>query len=421
MNQDAKLPIDKKWSFLKNNYLNGPYTDQELKSAFIDKKIESQDLILNSEDQKWYSIDEIPFLVTSTTKKTTQLHSPNQIVLDDHDQKNKSFLDDANLKSFSVKENSVEFRMSDEEVRRHNELLKSQPQIVVPPSSEMKTKPSIAFSGINIDPSSAELNSKFDQITNQSLHSKSVNFSQFVLSKKNIIYVSAAILMLALILLLNFKKNNMQSLTENPIIQDDHANQFNLDSEIKKIKEPAPENITSNEKSKLEKPVDKETKDALLVESKPDDLALSLEKKAKYVVYLDRHKKMTEDLKSQVETLNLRFNNNIKQKIKVSKYWDKYYNQWIETSSRVQAEIDLSVAQSQDDSDLALILTKFTSLYSLVKNYAEMLNGQIHQFFSSQKINDENMAQLIAIKEKINSQINEIEIKTKEIEKKISD
>ena len=448
MNQDAKLPIDKKWSYLKNNLLNGPFTDQELLSAYTENKIESQDLILNTVDQKWYSVEELPFLKASpalsvapsvdshqaqadiayqefnhfVNHQSFSLNSENSSTVTSHVAANPSASNShvtTSVQSTS-KENLIESHMSDEEVRRHNELLKSQPQIVVPPSSEMKTKPSIAFSGINID--LAENSS-----LQQSVHSRAEKLSfkdKFESQKKTVIFSAIAILVLVLVIALNLKKENQQAdLDSSNTIDEELASAHS--KPIKKTKDDAAvsaEQVAAVDRDSAQSEAASALKNtAAAAEIKTEDPALVAERKAKYMVYLDRHKKLIDDIKNQVEILNVRFGNNVKQKIRVSKYWDKYYTEWLDVSNRVQAEIDLSVAESKDDADLSLVLTKFTNLYNSVKTYTELLNSNLRQFFSSQKLSEEKSIQMDAFKEKINSQVNEVELKIKELEKKESE
>jgi len=440
MNQDAKLPIDKKWSYLKNNFLNGPFTDQELISAYTDKKIESQDLILNTVDQKWYSIEELPFLKASPALSVAPASNSHQAKADIAYQEFNHFV---NHQSFSLnnensvqtvsqvthsatalnnntvdthatsKESLIESHMSDDEVRRHNELLKSQPQIVVPPSSEMKTKPSIAFSGIHVEAT--------DSVQSQNVRASAESFSlknKIESRKKTVIFSAIAVLVLILLIALNLKKENpqtdledVQTIDDNSAGQSSSLNKNNKDAAapVEQVSaaggDSAPSSATSD-------------KSVAAADIKTEDPMLAAEKKAKYMIYLDRHKKLTEEIKAQVEILNMRFNNNIKQKIRVSKYWDKYYTEWLDVSNRVQAEIDLSVSESKDDADMSLILTKFTNLYNSVKTYTDLLNSNLRQFFSSQKLSEEKSIQLDAFKEKINSQVNEVELKIKDLEKK---
>jgi len=412
MNQDAKLPLNKKWSFLKNNLLNGPYTDQELVKVFKEKKIDQNDLILNAEDHKWYSLEELNDLGFNIQKQATLSHDKEPLIVNE---------------SMVVIEPIKENHMSEDEVRRHNEILKSQPQIVVPPPSEIKTRPSILFKDMNIASEGQSSNFDKDKMTlKQQLESK----------KKYVIFSSIGVLVFVLLFVLRYQKNDITTAAtfEEQVPLDENALDQNQSQRADQQKNIESEHQTQTEKklkANQEQSVGEvnglaaqsdQVQDSINNQKNQNDArSLSVERKAKYVIYIDRHRKLTEEIKIQVDVLHLRFGNNVRQKIKVSKYWDKYYTEWLNLSDRVQAEIDLSVADSKDDADLSLILTKFTNLFNTVRTYADILNGNLRQFFTTQKLSEDKEIQMDAFKEKINSLINEVEIKLKELEKKTID
>lgn len=412
MNQDAKLPLNKKWSFLKNNLLNGPYTDQELVKVFKEKKIDQNDLILNAEDHKWYSLEELNDLGFNIQKQAALSHDKEPLIVNE---------------SMVVIEPIKENHMSEDEVRRHNEILKSQPQIVVPPPSEIKTQPSILFKDMNIASEGQSSNFDKDKMTlKQQLESK----------KKYVIFSSIGVLVFVLLFVLRYQKNDITTAAtfEEQVPLDENALDQNQSQRADQQKNIESAHQTQTEK-KLKANQEQSVGEINGLAAQPDQVqdsinnqknqnearSLSVERKAKYVIYIDRHRKLTEEIKIQVDVLHLRFGNNVRQKIKVSKYWDKYYTEWLNLSDRVQAEIDLSVADSKDDADLSLILTKFTNLFNTVRTYADILNGNLRQFFTTQKLSEDKEIQMDAFKEKINSLINEVEIKLKELEKKTID
>jgi len=313
---DEKTNLEnKKWTFIDNDSLKGPFSDEELLQQYMSKSIADDDLILNIPEKKWMCVSEISYIHDSKLKHKNEL----------------------------------------------KKLMTQQPVIQL----EQIVNQVNTLSKPDLKTDTANKKSKLRT------HRKSV----------------VSLTVLGLMVLVLFVSGVY-------VVYQKKVEQQN---ELVKAQKAEQRLILENEKIKKEQ----------ILKQK----ALQAEKNKIRQNFLKKQNELLLVISEQVSILELRFGNNIKQKITIPKYWDKYFNEWEKSNDMISKEIKLLELNVSQNSDLSIQFEQLKDIHLLMENYANSLNRELRLFFSSQKINSKANQEIIETKNILISKI--LDLKTK--------
>ena len=444
----------KKWCFIKDDYFHGPYTDTELVELFLSNKFTLDDYILNKVEESWYEANELSFLKPDSIQKQKEerLQKEKEIFEKNilHKITEKSavkdlFIDTAletTQESFNI-ENIENSLVQDEPVRnlaatvikkyrltpkgyllvltcgvlaltpffkskyieskqlKQLELL-NQSQIRQVQSLTEKTFDSVGFQG------------KFFLVENSGQI-----LLQLVSNVKTNVELNIKIEGVASTLIGAFNFNKVVKVEgHNGIFEPIKLSksipkgEYRLTAvcydcksiDIEAGKEITAENMFLN--GVKDKTYDRElTKYHQTVRLKAKD----------ELIYFNQVMNLFRD---QLDTLTLRFTNNVKQQIKVSKYWDKYYNAWLPLSSQFDSEME-RLKSEVDSGEIFYdeVVADLQNLNYLTKEYTKGLDTELKVFFKNQTLTQEQDKKIDKLKDLAYKKLNQLSDRISSFEK----
>ena len=443
----------KKWCFLKDEYFHGPFTDTELTEYFLSNKINHDDYILNKQDESWYEVKDLEFLKPDyiQRRKDEKLKKEREIF-------EKNIFHKINQQgsfknSFIENTNDVLNNEINQCTNRQTQLATLiQQQSLLTSGLKLKQIIQSKYRSILVVSmilvlfvvpyildkfSEKKLLKQLDLLNQnqirqvQSLTGKS--FENLGFQGKFFIIENAGQILIQFV-------SNVQSKIELNVkiegVPSTLIGAFNYSKNIKingrnGIYEPIKlsRSVPKGEYRFIVtcydcKSVGLEPGKELVVENmflngqkdKSYDRELAkyhqtVRNKAKdELVYFNQVMNL---YKEQVDILAFRFGNNIKQEIKVSKYWDKYYNNWLPLRDQFDSEMDrLKTEVEQGDIFYDEIVADMQNLNFLAKEFIQILDTEVRLFFKTQQLTEDQRKKIDKAKDlvykKINSMVDRI-------------
>lgn len=448
----------KKWCYIKNDYFYGPFTDDELTEVFLSNQIELTDYILNKVSEDWHEASELEFLkpeyiqlqkekklnedqivfeknvqhkIAGADKKDYSLlqkkMSDDDIMSSIHHLQTLDFIDTSEINRTSEIQSKAT-RQNSAQLKKHWNIqiaeilqLLQQQKIV---SILFAVLAALTIYLVRNKSIQNQMNQQLSLLnqnqirTAQSVSEKSYDSfgfigKFFILDQADQIYLQ---------LVSNVKSNielniKVEGLSSSLVGAFNYSKIFRVHSrygffEPIKLDKTIPKgeyrlSVTCYDCESIDIGSGKE----LMLESiflngvknKAYDRELAkyhatVRAKAKdELIYFNQ---VLDLFKDQMDTLTLRFGNNIKQKIQVSKYWDKYYNAWPPLSTQFDLEMDrLKSESSNGEIFYDDVVADLQNLNHLAKEYIQTMDTEIRRFFLSQKIEASDMQKIEKSKE----------------------
>lgn len=349
-----------KWTYIRGESLQGPFSDEQLLTRLNIDDLKSDDLILNTVEEKWYNIAELDFLKSPTVQE-------NELVIENQADTPKSINHDG--PKFLIQE----------PVRDLNQIVSKINSLPKPVVNADFVKREHVQSILNADKSFLG-------------RLKLIKSKILQLDRKVLIAIASV-----LILLLGFKLYTDAVAREN---------------EAKRI-------AAEEEKVAQAKALQLKKEQQLKAEKLRKENELKVEKRRKIKIFVDKQKNIIDEIKSQMAILELRFGNNIKQQIRTPKFWEKYYNEWSTVSQEISDEIDDS--KNFKEEGIVELRDKISHLYLSMKEYSSYLDKQLRLFFTKQKIEKPILTAIESQKNDLTAEILEVEKYIQNIENQLSE
>jgi len=348
-----------KWTYIRGESLQGPFSDEQLISQLNVDDLKSDDLILNTVEEKWYNIAELDFLKPSASQEHETIFEKQEDIIKPSNSDGPKFL-------------------IQEPVRDLNQIVSKINSLPKPVVNADFVKREHVQSILNAD------KSFLGRL--KLLKSKLIN-----VDRKILIFIA-----IVMTLLLGFKIYN------DAIARENEAKRIILE-EIKKSQAQA-----------LQLKKEQQFKDEKLRKENE----LKNEKRNKIKIFVSKQKNIVDEIKSQMAILDLRFSNNIKQQIKTPKFWEKYYIEWLTISQEISDEIDEKLNFKDEETDL--LQGKVSHLYIAAKEYSAYLDKQLRVFFNKQKIEKTVLTKMEVQKNQLSSEISDVEQKIQSLESQLT-
>lgn len=444
----------KKWCFIKDDYFHGPYNDDELIELFLSNKFTLDDYILNKVDESWLEGHELSFLKPEAIQKQKEerLQKEKEIF-------EKNILHKITEKS-AVKNLFVDTTVDHIQEQQHFETVNASIEhsqssqnstVLLSHKRKLTAKGYLLVLGCGVLALSPFLRSKYieskqlkqlellnqNQIHQvQSLTEKafdSVGFQgkfflvensgqillQFVSNVKSNIELNIKIEGIPSTLVGAFTFNKIIKVAgHNGIFEPIKLSKsipkgeyritalcYDCKSiDIDAGKEMTSENMFLN--GLKDKSYDRElTKYHQIVRTKAKD----------ELIYFNQVMNLFRD---QLDTLSLRFGNNINQKIQVSKYWDKYYSAWLPLSNQFDSEMErLKSEVESGEIFYDEVVADLQNLNHLTKEYTKSLDTEIRVFFKTQHLTSEQEKKIEKLKDQAFKKLNQLSDRITSFEK----